>query len=153
MKCRIKSPLSNVAPIFMILFLIGAGTGCATQNPPPPKMPLPASFEISGAIDFELPPALQLETGLPKTMRGSIEVKAHAEVISIDPLTSHQDTTLKMHLTDGEGKQSFANFDIHVIGQCAGSPDEALANGAARIVDAISLTSKGIPHPQTAPSP
>jgi hypothetical protein len=107
-------------------------------------------FEISGTLTVNLPPQLVAQTGLPPTIRGSLEASARSEAISAEPLHSRHEGHMTLEVTDGEGKQSLVNVDIEVSGESDGSPTGGLGQAIKRFFDAASLMTSPIPQTRAA---
>ncbi len=132
------------------LIVLTFAAGCASTTPEvttPRPLPEPATFRITGSLTANLTPQLMAQTGLPQTIKGSLEANARSEAISAEPLRSRHEGHMKLTVTDGEGKQSLANVDISVSGDSDGSPTQGLGQAITRFLDAASMMTR--PMPQT----
>jgi len=111
----------------------------------PRPRPEPANFHITGTLTASLTPQLMAQTGLPQTIKGSLDASTHSEAISAEPLRSRHDGHMKLTLTDGDGKQSLVKVDIDVSGDCDGSPTEGLGEAITRFLDAASMMTRTMP--------
>jgi hypothetical protein len=89
---------------------------------------------------------MMAQTGLPQTIKGSLDASARSETVSAEPLRSRHEGHMKLTLTDSEGKQSLANVDINVSGESDGSPTEGLGQVIKRFLDAASMMTSPIPQ-------
>jgi hypothetical protein len=107
--------------------------------------PQPSDLSIFVDAEINLTPVMMVQTGLPETVKVTVDAKAHSEAISIDPLRSSHEGHLKLSITDGSGKQSLANVNIKVDGKEDGSPNEGLGRVLERFLQggAIFGTSVG----------
>ncbi|QOV89507.1 hypothetical protein [Humisphaera borealis] len=131
------------------LILLSVAAGCASAPPKakaPRQLPEPATFRITGTLTANLTPQLMAQTGLPQTIKVSLEANARSEALSAEPLRSRHEGHMKLTLTDGEGKQSLANVDISVGGDSDGSPTEGLGQAITRYLDAASMMARPIPQ-------
>jgi hypothetical protein len=136
-------------PILIVLLALTGG--CATappvETPAKPVLPEPANFQISGTLTANLTPQLMLETGLPQTVKGTLQADAHSEAVAAEPLHSHHQGRMKLTVTDDQGKQSLLDVDINVSGDSAGSPTEGLGQAISRFLDAASMMARPMAHP------
>ena len=131
------------------LIVLTVAVGCASTPPQaktPRPLPEPATFRITGTLTVNLTPQLMAQTGLPQTIKGSLEATARSDALSAEPLRSRHEGHMKLTLTDGEGKQSLANVDINVSGDSDGSPSEGLGQAITRFLDAASMMTRPIPQ-------
>jgi hypothetical protein len=86
------------------------------------------------------------QTGLPQSIKGTLDASGHSEAVSAAPLRSRHEGHMRLTLTDGEGKQSIANLDIKVSGDSDGSPTQGLGAVLTRFLNAASLMTPRVPR-------
>ena len=111
------------------------------------QMPEPATFQMSGKLSVNLTPELSTQTGLPKTISGTLEANARSEAISVDPPISRHQGHMKLTLTDGTGQRSLTDLEITVSGESAGSPTDGLGKVLEKFLDAAGLITRPVTQP------
>ena len=82
---------------------------------------------------------MSIESGLPASVKITLDATAHAEAVSAVPMHSRQEGHLTLIATDGSGAKTFANIKLDVTGDQAGTPDEGLIVLISRFLDGASL--------------
>jgi len=92
-------------------------------------------------MDLNLTPQMMAQTGLPASLKATLDANANSEAVSASPLRSRHEGHMSLVITDGAGKQPLANVNIRVTGESDGSPSEGLAEVLKKFIDAASLMS------------
>jgi hypothetical protein len=138
--------------LLLVFFVLIAGCGSDPQPrtgcigaPKPLAPPQPSDLSISVDAEIHLTPVMRVQTGLPETVKVMVDAKAHSETISVDPLRSRHEGSLRLSVTDGSGEKSLADVNIKVDGKEDGSPNEGLGRVLERFLQggAIFGTSVG----------
>lgn len=132
-------------PIWISLILVAGCAGTVPETRAPRSLPQTATFRITGSLTANLTPQLMAQSGLPQTIKGTLEASSRSEAISAEPLRSRHEGHMKVTVTDGDGKQSLANVDIDVSGDSDGSPTEGLGQAITRFFDAASMMTRPLP--------
>lgn len=152
--------------MFVSLLLAGVILvgGCAAARTPtrteapfpsPVRTAEPASFRLSAKLTVHLPPQLVVLTGLPETLRGTLEADARSETVAARASRSRHAGHLTLKVADETAEHSLADLDIEVGGEADGSPIEGLKEVARRFADAATLVTQPLsrPGPTTQKSP
>jgi len=131
------------------LMLVAVGCASAPPAPTPTPLPMPATFHVSADVILEVPGPLAVETGLPNTMKATLDASAHSEALSVDPDRSRHQGHMTLIVTDGTGEHTLAKVNIDVSGDSDGSPTEGLGQAIERFLNAASMISNAVPKPLT----